>query len=204
MNANEKFNKLLEGKNGREVFNVHVFLSPYDVWTAGVLPDPASGGARIGSYDASCVLPAAFSASPTAPFLTFSNASYSGANDDGGGATLDREKEDYFEIIEMATYASNSTTGIVVTHVNGVPPCGSKLNDAQATIDAQPPTGGLYGGLTLISVNAGTDYTADATALASFYRSPANANYQSVGSTLPNLTQATPDKLGSDSGWPFL
>src|SRR4051794_17942971 len=131
-----------------------------------------------------------FSASPTAPFVSFVNFSYSGVNDDGAGTGMDRTKEGYFEIIEMATYSSTSLTGKAVTHVNGLAPCGINLNDMQASIDAQPANGGLFGTTTLINVNAGTDYTADAVALANFIEG--GANYQTLGSTLPDLTQASP------------
>ncbi len=198
--------RFLEGKNSREVLDFNLFLSPFDVWTAAVLPDPMTVGAKIGTTDLSCTLPA-FSASATAPYVSFSNASYSGANDDGAGTSLDRSKEGYFEIIEMATYATSSPTGVAVTHVNGVPSCrtpavpdsitppiagtpAGPITDIRAALDAQPPSGGLFGALTLINVNSGTDYTADAVALANFYQS--GSNYQVTGAALPDLTQATP------------
>ena len=191
--------RFLEGRNSREVLDFNLFLSPFDVWTAAVLPDPNTGGARVGTVDRSCTLPA-FSASPTAPFVPFGNSTYAGVNDDGAGAGLDRAKEGYFEIIEMATYASSSVMGTAVTHVNGVPPCNipamfpspnpSELNDLQATIDARPPSGGLFGAATLINVNSGTEYSADAVALANFYQ--VGANYQALGTSLPDLTQASP------------
>src|SRR5262245_47749946 len=79
--------RFLEGKNSREVLDFNLFLSPFDVWTAAVLPDTATGGAKIGTLDLSCTLPA-FSSSPTAPFIRFVNIAYSGTNDDGAGADL--------------------------------------------------------------------------------------------------------------------
>jgi hypothetical protein len=51
----------------------------------------------------------------------------------------------YFEIIEMATASLGSITGKAITHVNGVPPCGANLTDAQALADALPLGGGLFG-----------------------------------------------------------
>src|SRR6185295_7537955 len=62
--------------------------------------------------------------------------------------------------------------------------------DAQAPLDARPPSGGLFGTSTLINVNSGTDYTADAVALANFYEG--GSNYQPIGTLLPDLTQASP------------
>src|SRR4029079_5052740 len=103
-------------------------------------------------------------------------AAYAGPNDDAAGTGLDRTREGYFEIIEMATYTSSSTTGKAVTHVNGVPPCGGNLSDVQASLDAQPPGGGLFGTITLLNVNSGTDYSFDAVALSNFYAG--GANYQ--------------------------
>src|SRR6185295_7436884 len=62
--------------------------------------------------------------------------------------------------------------------------------DAQAPLDARPPSGGLFGTSTLINVNSGTDYTADAVALANFYEG--GSNYQPMGTLLPDLTQSSP------------
>jgi hypothetical protein len=180
--------RFLEGKNSKEVLDFNLFLSAFDVWTAAILPDAGTGGAKVGTLDLSCTLPP-FSSSPTAPFVSFVNFAYSGSSDDGAGTGLDRTKEGYFEIIEMAQYAAGSTTGIAITHVNGVPPCGSKLNDVQALADSLPPGGGLFGGETLINVNSGTDYTADPIALDNF---TVLANYQNAGSVLPDLTQSAP------------
>src|SRR5437667_11504421 len=122
--------RFLEGRNSREVLGFNLFLSPFDVWTGAVLPDRDTGGARVGTFDRSCTLPA-FSASPTAPFVAFVNFNYAEANDDGAGTGLDRAKEGYFEIIEMASYASSSVTGKAITHVPlnvapfSAPPCGA-------------------------------------------------------------------------------
>jgi len=181
--------RFLEGKNSREVLDFNLFLSPFDVWTAAILPDTATSGAKVGTVDLSCTLPP-FSTSPTAPFVSFVNFAYTGSSDDKGGSTLDRTKEGYFEIIEMATYTSSSTTGKAVTHVNGVPPCGANLNDAQASADALPLSGGLFGTGTLLNVSSGTDYTEDATALDNF--NTTGPNYQPAGVTLPDLTQSSP------------
>lgn len=181
--------RFLEGMHSRAVLEFNLFLSPRDVWTAAVLPDLATGGARVGTLDLSCTLPA-FSASPAAPFMPFSNAAYTGTSSDGAGTTLDRTQEGFFEIFEMATYSPSSQTGTAVTHVNGVPPCGATLNDVQAAADALPVAGGLFGASTLINVNSGTDYTVDATALANFYQ--VGSNYSPNGTALPDLTGATP------------
>ena len=178
-----------EGRNSRTVLDFNVFLSPFDVWTGAVLPDPDTGGARVGTLDSSCTLPS-FSASLTAPFVSFSNSAYTGPSDDGAGTTLDRTKEGYFVIIETATYSSSSTTGKAVAHVNGVPPCGTSLSDTQAGSDALQVKGGLFGTATLININSGTDYTVEAVALANFYQ--IGSHYSPAGDMLPDLASTSP------------
>jgi hypothetical protein len=51
--------RFLEGKNSREVLDFNLFLSPYGVWTAAILPSSGNtGGARVATLDRSCTLPA--------------------------------------------------------------------------------------------------------------------------------------------------
>ena len=181
--------RFLEGKNSREVLDFNLFLSKYDVWTAAIIP-LTNGGAGVTTFDKSCTI-------PDNSFLTFPNIvefvnfAYVGSSDDKGGAGLDRTKEGYVEIIEMATYQTFTSTSIAVTHVGGVPDCGAKFSfsDAQAATDASSASGGLFGGISLINVGAGTDYTEDAVALQRFNRGPL---YQPAGSVSPQLTDSNP------------
>jgi hypothetical protein len=172
--------RFLEGKNSKEVLDFNLFLSPKDVWTAAITPSGA-GGAMIQTDDASCTLPAIPAAGKA--FVNFAYAS------DGAGSGLDRTEEGYVEIIEMATYTSSSTTAANVTHVNGVPPGCAAETDALASSEAQIPLGGLMGGMTLINVDSGTDYTADAVALDNYSDTPI---YAASGTTLPDLQEASP------------
>lgn len=173
--------RFLEGKNSQEVLDFNLFLSPYDVWTAAISSD-SGGGAKVATADKSCTLPA-FPASGAVPFVNYAYLN------DGGGTTLDRTKEGYFEIIEMATYVSSSTTAKAVTHVKGVAPCGASLTDATAASEAQPPSGGLYGGLQLMNVLTGTAFSANATALDNY---SAVSRYALSGSIEPTLAMAFP------------
>jgi len=173
--------RFLEGKNSREVLDFNLFLSGFDVWTAGILPSPSGGGARIVTTDKSCTLPQI-----TGP-VDFVNFAYS---NDGGGSTLDRTREGYVEIIEMATYAPTTITATRITHVNGVPPGCATNNDTQAAADSSPLGGGLMGGMSLINVNAGNDMTENPTALDNFFT--IGSNYNPAGFTTPDLTQAAP------------
>jgi len=176
--------RFLEGKSSKEVLDFNLFLSKHDVWTAAIFASGA--GAAVGTLDKSCTLPAL-----PATGQAFVNFQYTS---DGAGSTLDRTKEGYVEIIEMATFTTGSTTSQIVTHVGGVPgqnkhTC-DDLDDTQAGNDAQSPQGGIFGGMTLINVNNGTDFTEDAVALDNYVQF--GTNYQPAGSTLPDLTQAAP------------
>jgi len=181
--------RFLEGKNSREVLDFNLFLSPKDVWTAGIVP--MGDGAGVMTQDVSCTIPAIPAAGKA-----FVNFAYTGGGDDGAGTGLDRTTEGYVEIIEMATFADDSKTAGNVTHVNGVPPHCDAQTDALALSEALPPglvdTDGrsdIFGGMTLINVGSGSSYTEDAVALANFSDT---SLYSSAGSILPNLTQASP------------
>jgi hypothetical protein len=185
--------RFLEGKNSREVLDFNLFLSKHDVWTAAILPS-STGGALVGTLDKSCTLPPIPSGGQN-----FVNFAYSGSNSDKGGTSLDRTKEGYVEIIEMATFATDSTTSQIVTHVGGVPgqtgirtgtayTC-ADLTDSQASSNATSVQGGIFGGMTLINVNDGTDFTEDAVALDNYIKLGFNI-YNPAGSILPDLQQA--------------
>jgi hypothetical protein len=183
--------RFLEGKNSREVLDFNLFLSKHDVWTAAIFASGA--GAAIGTLDNSCTLPPI-----PATGQAFVNFAYMGPISSGGdlgGDSLDRTKEGYVEIIEMATFATDSTTSQIVTHVGGVPGqndyvC-SDLTDSQAASDATTVQGGIFGGMTLINVNAGTDFTEDAVALDNYVAFGFNI-YNAAGSIQPDLQQAFP------------
>ena len=186
--------RFLEGKNSREVLDFNLFLSPKDVWTAGIVPMGAavsgteSPGAGIITNDKSCTLPAI-----PAGGKAFVNFAYTA---DGAGSTLDRTKEGYVEIIEMATFDDFSDTAANVTHVGGVPPGCADQTDALAASEALPPgladqdgRSGIFGGITLINVDGGAATGEDAVALDNFSDV---VLYTNAGSVQPDLTQASP------------
>jgi hypothetical protein len=171
--------RFLEGKNSREVLDFNLFLSPKDVWTTAVVP--IGSGAGILTADVSCTLPAIPAAGKE-----FVNFAYTA---DGAGSSLDRTTEGYVEIIEMAAYADSSDTAANVTHIAGVPPGCADQTDALGLAEALPPTGGLMGGVSLINVGSGADFTEDAIALDNF---SIFHLYTGAGVTTPDLSQATP------------
>jgi hypothetical protein len=172
--------RFLEGKNSREVLDFNLYLSPKDVWTAAIIP--TADGAGIFTADKSCTTPAV-STSASSPSL-FVNFAYTGSNSDGADTSLDRTREGYVEIIEMGNVTGATATA--VTHVSGVPPC-TPLGGASA--DTVAGNGGLFGGMTLINVLQGTDYTEDAVALDAFSQT---ALWAPPGSIQPNLQQVNP------------
>jgi hypothetical protein len=182
--------RFLEGKNSREVLDFNVFLSKKDVWTAAIIPAPVvtggSGGAQVVSFDKSCTIP---DNSLLAAGVNFVNFAYTGSQDDKGGSGLDRTREGYVEIIEMATFPTYSCTSIQVTHVGGVPFDCAGLSDSGASADQRSASGGLFGGMSLINVGNGRDVTEDAIALQRFNRGPL---YTPAGSILPNLADVAP------------
>src|SRR5690348_9898137 len=157
--------RFLEGKDSREVLDFNLFLSKKDVWTAAILPS-SSAGAKVVSFDKSCTIPQNTAFAP--PGVDFVNFAYVGSNDDRGGSGLDRTKEGYVEIIEMALVPTYTCPSIQVTHVSGVPFDCAGVSDAGAAAAQRSASGGLFGGMSLINVGAGTDYSEDAVALERF------------------------------------
>jgi hypothetical protein len=184
--------RYLEGKNSREVIDFNLFLSAYDVWTAAAIPSPSTAGGRLVTFDHSCTVPAISTSQGGPGFVDFVNFGYTGSSDDKGGATLDRSKEGYVEIIEMGTFTSTDTVAVAATHVSGTPPC-DKLSDSLVSREIFSNAGGLFGGMTLINVGNGTDYTEDAVALDNFAGGgfdPTKGGFTPANDIRPNLTFA--------------
>lgn len=179
-----------EGRTGAEVLSFNLFLSPNDVWTGALVPSSA-GGTTLISADNSCTDPIFIPGS--APSLEFRNTAYSGANDDGAGSGLDRTREGYVEMIEMATLTGPAAAGAIHTRT-GVPAnCGVVLQ-ANANLTAAAPSGGLSGGLTLINVANGMDFSLNATALAELSRT---AFFRAASDPYPDFTVAEIDRVSA-------
>jgi hypothetical protein len=181
--------RFLEGKAGREVFDLNLFLAAYDVWTAGIVPFGA--GAALFSSDHSCSSPKVSSNSGS-PSL-FRNGAYVG---DRLADALDRTYEGYFEMVEMGSIDPASALGLSVTPNQDLsapnaskPSCANLPVTDQLPLGLNKPSGGLVGNVSYINVNEGTDYSVDATALSQWsdkvqWSAPGNAN--------PNLADASP------------
>lgn len=165
--------RFLEGKNSREVLDFNLFLSANDVWTGAVVPVSTTkgDGAKLITSDKSCTWGVV-----TAAGIPFSNLQYSGTNADWEDATLDRTNEGYVEMLEMGVI-TNAALVTAVTHVSGVAPCTSSTLSAADTAGLvgylSAPTGGLFGGASLINPSTGVDYSYRAVALDDWDATPA-------------------------------
>jgi hypothetical protein len=177
-----------EGKTSAEVEDHNVFLSPNDVYVAIVFASGpnATDPARIqAGGDLSCTIPT-FGASG---FFDFRNYAYLASPDSlpQSDTSLDRTREGYVEVFEMATLTGTAAAN--VTHASGGAPTCTGVSAPFTLTSLEAPTGGLTGTLTLINTTTGADmgYTADA--LDQFINV---ANYQDPSSLLPGLSQAAP------------
>jgi hypothetical protein len=160
-----------EGRAARPVLDFNLFLSPNDVWTAALVPVENAGGAaaagtRLLTRDTSCTDPA-FPRSDGVASIDFNASSYTGGNSDGFGEGLERTREGYIEMIEMA--ALSGVAAVAVTHTSAGVPTNCGYIHANPTIPAGmlvPPTGFLSGTGTLINVANGRDFAMPVTALA--------------------------------------
>jgi hypothetical protein len=169
--------RLRESRNSREVASFNVFLSPNDMWTGAIVPLLNSPAAALISADRSCASPAFVATAELPPGVIFQNAFYSGTFSDSNGEGLERTREGWVEMIEMATLTG--ATAARVTHNGSGVPANCAAVQGNAALDVAPPTGGLSGTLTLINVASGMDFTVNAEALADlgtrpFYRPPSD------------------------------
>ena len=194
-----------EAYNSREVLDFNIYLSPYDVWTGTVTDDFSStngDGAGIRTDDTTCTVPAL--GGETIPFRDYA---YMG---DRGPNGIERTREGYVEIIEMATIDVTNPSSIIdadndgnadFVHIkdadgnmvpencstvikNWDPDNGAWTLDPLAGGDLMPPSGGLFGALSIINVASGTQVSVNAVALEAVYDT---IQHHGTGTDLPNL-----------------
>jgi hypothetical protein len=148
--------RFIEGKNSAEVLDFNLWLSPQDVWTGAIIA--TADGAAIATADKSCTNPKITGSVP------FRNTAYAGLDNSTLGS-LDRTREGYIEVIEMATVVEPSNTFDDVLHDStGTPTCKLVNNAAvRANItDYRFPVGGLFGNGTIVGASMSTGYNATA------------------------------------------
>lgn len=149
--------RVREGRNGREVAGFNLFLAAHSGWAAALVP--SAGGAQLLTVDPACTAPAFTGGGPN-----LSPASFTGFNADGMGTGIDRLREGYIEVLEMASFPDGT-----------LPPCDNLRASQTGTLAA--PRGYLYGSGTLINVQSGLDFAENAMALgnlatAAYFRPP--------------------------------
>lgn len=174
--------RFLEGENSQEVLDFNLYLSPNDVWTAAVVDDGTA--ARMFTEDVSCTVPGI-----PAEGVQFRSFAFAG---DSGNQTLDRTREGYLEIIEMGV-VTNATFAAAATHPVTCSILTASWNggtwSASPNFGITEPTGGLFGGASLINVEGGFDAAYNADALDAFSATPLHTQ---PGSLNPSLNAANP------------
>ncbi len=198
-----------EGRNGRPVATVTLYLMPFDTWTAAVFPLSDTGPANITTFDLSCTDPD-LRQSNTLPelangnhYLPFSNASYTGTQNDSGPDDLARTREGHLVLIELGEIVAggNETLAAITPDETGAPaacvqvanawsPNGYWTNNRIA--DLEPPGGGLSGSAYPINALNGTMQLIEADAIANFYDRVLNESPALGGPTLSTPTDAGP------------
>ncbi|MFK8013361.1 MAG: hypothetical protein AB8B80_15075 [Marinicellaceae bacterium] len=187
--------RFLEGNNSRNVLSFNIYISPYDVWTAGLVPTTSTTPGYIGeptvklvTFDNSCTVPAIINGQEFLPYA------FTGEFTDGFGETLDRSQEGSIEIFEMGTLSNANDLASAQHNTSGVPSCtrltshwqppsGKWFQDPNE--DINPPTGNLFASVSLIDIARGIDMTYDATAIVNF---STESNHTYVGDLSPNLS----------------
>lgn len=158
--------RFIEGENSQEVLDFNLYMSPFDVWTATISDDAATGNPGFSTSDNSCLVPNIVSN----PFLTtlFAGDSRTG---------VDRAREGYVELIEMGV-VSGAIGNNAIHGAGGTPAnCGALSNafvgNGQFANDPDdglsPPSGGLFGGAVVINVPGARAFGYDAVALDNYF-----------------------------------
>ncbi|MGL4232260.1 MAG: hypothetical protein ACRCWJ_12915 [Casimicrobium sp.] len=192
-----------EGKNSADVLDFNLYLSPQDVWTGSVSSigdnGNGTGGARLKTGDTTCVFPLEdeFGNKVRENGFPFRNFGFVQGNADGGPTDVDRVREGYVEIFEMATIPSGTALYDDIEHNNGnsttarTPDCkivnaGNAIGSA-SVLGTRPPSGGLFGNATTISFTQGTNTGIDAIAFNDFWAGNSNGDIASPAAETPSL-----------------
>ena len=203
--------------NSDDVFDITVYLSPGDVWTADVAAD-AEGFSRLVTTDTSCTLPSA------QDIKDANNGRFKTHRVQGGAAAQTREG--YVEILNTADIApgtgaagANSALYTAIKHVDGKAPCTQATMDLQETdlADAAAaatrgyghPTGGLMANWVLVNVAGFASHSGEAVAVranlvAGGASAPANIVWFPQTTATPTagaVTSLTSDPLLQSAGF---
>lgn len=198
--------RFLEGKNGAPVASLNVFLAADDVWTGAVVAGSSEDQpATLVSNDGSCTWPnlrrqgtvtETGAAVPT-PSLAFSNRAFIADGDAVALRAMDRTREGFIEVIEMASIPFNRLaqtpfTAQIYAGGNYYSPLAACTAVSDADLnryanDISAPSGGLSGAATLVNVALGSSAEYSAFSLDKFWVGTASTTMSSSDSNLPNL-----------------
>jgi len=194
--------RFLEGDNSIEVLDFNLYLSPYDVWVAGLVPTVSTTGSHAGEDSAKIV----FGDTSCTPFLNSgqeflpfaieaSQAGYPGTDN----TNMERATEGHFEMIEMGTLDPSFGYGADAVHGPGQDCAQLQANwDGVGAWIVDPneevmaPMGGLFGSASVIDVAEGTDVAYNAEALEDFWGDVIGGQQTDPGNTAPSLNDAAP------------
>jgi hypothetical protein len=185
--------RFYDGKNGREVLDFNLFLSPFDVWTAA-LSKNAAGGVTLTTNDKSCTVPTIGVSGVDFRNTFFSEKDANGNNID---RSISRTTEGHFEVIEMGNVV-HETVRLGVTQVHGLPPkCAAAtvmyinsttLNPAYTEV-VNVPSGDLFGSATIVNVAQGMSSGYDAVALDAVF---STSQHSAPGASRSSFVNALP------------
>jgi len=214
--------RFLDARNSREVLDFNLYLSEYDVWTAGVFSLADAGPANIVTDDTSCTVPGIESGIfqlPTLadgrryfPFRTTAFTDYTAAGLNTQAAT--RTRDGYVEMIEMGSipYDSPNGFGFFLTHIANRPadcsfleaawlaagtPGGNGIWVNNPFVDLEAPTGGLFGGAAIVDVADGTYINYNAEAIDGFSAAIIHTFPGAQQPSLASVNSATPGNVTS-------
>lgn len=176
--------RFLEGRNSREVRDFHLYLSPYDVWTAGIFAIPGEDRAGLYTRDRSCTVPDIVNGlGPELGniggtyYVPFAEWAYADLDHTAAAPHLGspaRTREGYLEMIEMGNVTGATQAGWIKHNASGVPANCAALTaawdggvwtaDSTTGLSAPNGAGQLFGNAMIVNAAAGTiaGYSADA------------------------------------------
>lgn len=196
--------RFLEGENTIEVLDFNVYMSAFDVWTGSLSAIKDADGNVVNGQHSTNDLSCAPYLNPVQPFLPFAMQQTDTLAVDENNVGLNRATEGHFEVLEMGTYPSGTSTYADSDHgTNGIPSdCDAIESDWDDNVYSEAEdvtTGGLFGSASLVNVAEGLAMTYDAIAIDDFWLGGAGEHTR-PGNLLPSISSGDRNILIFDQG----